>query len=151
MAIREGSRSRKLPRHPDRRLALALLDNARTFHAMSLSMDGRTGDASGHYLSIAIELGLKAYLLDRGISDQWNRIHIGHDLIKAFRSARRSGLRDLPDGLEDLVRDLNPVGRAESEYRDRRGLPQGTSKDLAEALVSDLLVRVSSAMSAGQE
>ena len=151
MAIREGAGSRRVQRHPDRRLALAILDNAWTFHAMSLSMSGRTGDASGHYLGIAIELGLKAYLLHRGIRDQWNRIHIGHDLIKAFRSVRRSGLRDLPDGLEDLVRDLNPVGTAAGEYRDRRGLPTGTSEDLAQAVVSDLLVRVSSAVRTGQE
>ncbi len=151
MAISEGPQSRRPGRHPDRRLALAVLENARTFEAMSQTLRGRAGGGCEDYLAIAMELGLKAYLLDRGISDHWNRIHIGHDLGKAFRSVRRSGLKGLPDGLEPLVRDLNPVGRAVNRHHDRPGLSAGVSDDLAQALVGELLARISAAMHTEQE
>lgn len=36
----------------------------------------RKGASSAYHRAIAIELGLKAYLLHRGITDQWNRIQI---------------------------------------------------------------------------
>jgi len=62
-----------------------------------------------YFLAIAIELALKAYLLQRGITDDWNRIHLRHDLNKALRCARMAGLRYLPDGLPQLISTLGPL------------------------------------------
>jgi len=62
-----------------------------------------------YFLAIAIELALKAYLLQRGITDDWNRIHLRHDLNKALRCARMAGLRHLPDGLPQLISTLGPL------------------------------------------
>jgi hypothetical protein len=57
-------------RKPDRALARALVRNARAFHEMGQAARGRSGGSSAYYLAITIELGLKAYLLHRGITDQ---------------------------------------------------------------------------------
>ena len=101
---RKGSR-----RSPDRRLAAAFLRNARTFHAMAWTESDRSRGRSAYASAIAIELGLKAYLLHRGFSDDWNRIHLRHDLKKALRCARLAGLRDLPVGLAELAAVLGPL------------------------------------------
>lgn len=94
---------------PDRQLARVFLRNAGGFF--------RSGDATGalypdHALydfAIAIELSLKAFLLWRGLTDDWNRRHIRHDLRKALRCARRAGLRDIPADLEALTQVLSPA------------------------------------------
>jgi hypothetical protein len=59
-------------RKPDRARARAraLVRNARAFHEMGQAARGRSGGSSAYYLAITIELGLKAYLLHRGITDQ---------------------------------------------------------------------------------
>ncbi len=93
----------------DRHLAAAFCKNARSFHAMARSQLDRYGGASVYYLAIAIELGLKAYLLHRGITDQWNRVHLRHDLSKALRCVRRAGLKDIPDGISELADLLGPL------------------------------------------
>ncbi|MGA0599258.1 hypothetical protein ACO2Q3_00975 [Caulobacter sp. KR2-114] len=53
-------------------------------------------------------MSLKAYLLHVGVSDEWNRIHIGHDLLAALACARHAGLRDAPDSLASLAAELTP-------------------------------------------
>ena len=93
----------------DRHLAAVFCANARSFHAMARSQRDRHGGASPYYLAIAIELGLKAYLLNRGITDQWNRVHLSHDLIKAVKCVRRAGLKDIPDGISELADLLGPL------------------------------------------
>lgn len=90
-------------------LAAAFCKNARSFHAMARSQRDRHGGASAYYLAIAIELGLKAYLLHRGITDQWNRVHLRHDLSKALKCVRRAGLKDIPDGIRELADFLGPL------------------------------------------
>lgn len=95
-------------RPPEQSLAVALVRNARTFHAMAWTAPDRSGARSAYASAIAIELGLKAYLLHRGFSDDWNRIHLRHDLKKALRCARLAGLRDLPVGLAELAAVLGP-------------------------------------------
>ncbi|MBQ1559328.1 hypothetical protein [Caulobacter sp.] len=60
-------------RDPDLQLARAFAHNARAFHAMAWTDDDRIGVRSAYHSAIAIELGLKAYLLHRGLSDDWNR------------------------------------------------------------------------------
>ena len=101
--------SNRRRRKPDRSLARAFVRNARTFHERGQAARGRSGGSSTYYLAIAIELGLKAYLLHRGITDQWNRIHLRHDLTKALRCARMAGLRDIPEGIAQMVEVLSPL------------------------------------------
>ncbi len=93
----------------DRRLAVAFCENARSFHVMARESRERPGGTSAYYFAIAIELGLKAYLLHRGITDQWNRVHIRHDLNKALKCARRAGLKDIPEGISKLAEALSPL------------------------------------------
>lgn len=93
----------------DRHLAAVFCANARSFHAMASSQRDRHGGASAYYLAIAIELGLKAYLLHRGITDQWNRDHVRHDLTKAVKCVRRAGLKDVPEGVPKLADVLSPL------------------------------------------
>ena len=80
-----------------------------------LSRGRRGGPASpsGSHplLAIAIELALKAYLLKRGISDDWNRVHIHHDLIKALKCARLAGFNGTPERLPALAALLSPYYR----------------------------------------
>lgn len=96
-------------REPDRALARAFVRNARAFHEMGQAAKGREGSSSAYYEAIAIELGLKAYLLHRGITDQWNRIHLRHDLTKALRCARMAGLRNIPEGIQEMAEVLSPL------------------------------------------
>ncbi|WP_376853485.1 hypothetical protein [Brevundimonas faecalis] len=76
---------------------------------MAWTEPDRSRARSAYASAIAIELGLKAYLLHRGFSDDWNRIHLRHDLKKALRCARLAGLRDLPVGLAELAAVLGPL------------------------------------------
>ena len=92
----------------DRQLASAFFRNATGFHESAEAAVQRFPDMTRYFLAIAIELSLKAYLLHRGISDDWNRVHIRHDLIKALRCARRAGLNAPPDGLVQIAALLSP-------------------------------------------
>ena len=96
-------------RPPDYSLAAAFLRNARTFHAMAWTEPDPSGGRSAYASAIAVELGLKAYLLHRGFSDDWNRIHLRHDLKKALRCARLAGLRGVPDELTELAAILGAL------------------------------------------
>ena len=96
-------------RGPDRRLAQVLARNARAFKEKAQAGRSEINGSRPYFLAIAIELALKAYLLQRGISDDWNRIHLRHDLNKALRCARMAGLRHLPDGLPQLISTLSPL------------------------------------------
>jgi hypothetical protein len=96
-------------RATDRRLAATFRKNARSFHDMARSQRDSRGEASAYCLAIAIELGLKAYLLHCGITDQWNRVHLRHDLSKALKCVRRAGLKDIPDGIRELADLLSPL------------------------------------------
>ncbi len=133
-------------RPPDHRLAAAFLRNARTFHAMAWTKHDRSGGRSAYPSAIAIELGLKAYLLHRGFSDDWNRIHLRHDLKKALRCARLAGLRDLPVGLADLAAVLGPLYASGNL---RSGLVEPVlpiSPEVADRVISGLLDLVEAAI-----
>lgn len=104
---RRGLRTRQ--RNPDQRLVRAFAHNARAFHAMAWTEDDRVAAQSAYHSAIAIELGLKAYLLHRGLSDDWNRIHLRHDLTKALRCVRMLGFREVPDGIAELAAVLGPL------------------------------------------
>lgn len=96
-------------RRPDRRLAQVLAGNARAFREIAQAGNSEIDGFRAYYLAIAIELALKAYLLQCGITDDWNRIHLRHDLHKAMRCARMAGLRHLPDALPHLITALSPL------------------------------------------
>ncbi len=103
--------SRRAPRRrcsADWLLAYTFRRNAAGFHGAAETAQDRHPEVTRNFLAIAIELALKAYLLDRGISDDWNRIHIRHDLTKALKCARRAGFNSAPAGLPALAALLSP-------------------------------------------
>ena len=133
-------------RPPDYTLAAAFLRNARTFHAMAWTAPNLSGARSAYASAIAIELGLKAYLLHRGFSDDWNRIHLRHDLKKALRCARLAGLRDLPLGLAELAAVLGPL-YASGDLRSGAVEPELTvSPEPADRVISRFLDVVETAI-----
>lgn len=138
-----SSRRRKRRRcAPDQRLTVAFIRNARAFHAMAWSDDDRVGARAAYHSAIAIELGLKAYLLHRGLSDDWNRVHLRHDLTKALRCVRILGYRGVPDGIAELAAVLGPL-YASGALRHglvRPDLP--LSPDDADKAICDLLSAV---------
>jgi hypothetical protein len=103
--------SGRLPRRrdgADRPMADTFRRNAAGFHKAAEAILDRSPEVTRYFLAIAIELALKAHLLHRGISDDWNRVHIRHDLAKALRSARRAGFNGAPVGLPALAALLSP-------------------------------------------
>lgn len=96
-------------RDPNPHLARAFAHNARTFHAMAWTDDDRVSARSAYHAAIAIELGLKAYLLHRGLSDDWNRAYLRHDLTRALRCVRMLGFQGVPDGIAELAAVLGPL------------------------------------------
>jgi hypothetical protein len=82
--------------------------NAGGFHASALTAQARFPRQAAHFLAIAIELSLKSYLLHRGFNDDWNRIHLGHDLTKTLRCARDAGFRGVPRDLPAIAALLGP-------------------------------------------
>lgn len=101
---RVGSR-----RHsPDRSLATTFRRNAIGFHQAAETALPRHPELTRYFLAIAVELSLKAYLLHRGITDDWCRVHLRHDLVKALRSARRAGFSNVPTALPELAALLSP-------------------------------------------
>lgn len=103
--------TRRVPRRrdgADRLLAATFLRNAAGFHQSAEAALPRHPEATPYFLAIAIELALKAYLLDREISDDWNRVHLRHDLAKTLRFARRADFESAPAGVAELVALLGP-------------------------------------------
>jgi len=92
----------------DRPLAAAFRRNATGFLEGAEAALLRYPEATRYFLAIAIELALKAYLLDRGISDDWNRVYLRHDLTKTLRFARRAGFNGAPAGVAELAALLGP-------------------------------------------
>ena len=142
--------SRRQRRRPDRRLAEALIGNARSFHSIAQTANDPAGGSRAYSLAIAIELALKAYLLQRGITDDWNRIHLRHDLNKALRCTRMAGLRDMPEGLPELTGALSPfyASGALSWGQGRPVVPM--APEVADQIVAELLVAVEAAIRAGE-
>lgn len=133
-------------RDPDRRLAQALAGNARAFKEMAQTANSEMDGSRAYFLAIAIELALKAYLLQRGISDDWNRIHLRHDLNKALRCARMAGLRHLPDGLPQLITALSPLYASGALSFGQGGPVLLMTPETADEVVSGLLSAVATAM-----
>ena len=107
--------------------------------------DRHTG-TSAYYLAISIELGLKAYLLHRGITDQWNRVHLRHDLAKAVKCVRRAGLKDIPDGISDLADVLGPLYASGALSRGLAGPVMPLPQPVADRAIAELLTAVETAI-----
>lgn len=139
-------RSRRWRRRPpQRRLAIAFARNARGFHAMAWTDDDRVGAQSAYHSAIAIELGLKAYLLHRGFSDDWTRVWLRHDLSKALRCVRMLGFEGVPDGTAELAALLGPLygsGALRSGIKPDMPLPP----EVADQVICDLLSAVEAAI-----
>lgn len=58
-------------------------------------------------LAFAIELGLKAYLREEGLSEK-DQFYLRHDLVKAFELAVAAGFKPRHPAVEMLIRELNP-------------------------------------------
>ncbi len=89
-------------------LAATFRRNAAGFHEAVEAALPRHPEATRYFLAIAIELALKAHLLHRGITDDWNRVYLRHDLTKALRFARRAGFNGAPAALPELAALLSP-------------------------------------------
>lgn len=111
----------------DQGLARVQLSNAEA-HLRSAAWAASRGMANDalHSIAIAIELGLKSYLLNAATTDAWNRAHIGHDLDRAITYAERAGL-DPPTGLRDVAGVLHP-------HFQRGGFQREPSRQWPEAL-----------------
>lgn len=133
-------------RCPNKRLAQVLAGNARAFREMAQSVNADVDGQRAYYLAIAIELALKAYLVQRGITDDWNRIHLRHDLTKALRCARMAGLRHLPDRLSELTDALSPL-YASGALSFGQGKPVLLmAPEVADEVIGGLLAAVAAAM-----
>jgi hypothetical protein len=130
---------------PQRRLAVAFARNARGFHAVAWTDNDRVGTPSAYHSAIAIELGLKAYLLHRGVSDDWTRVWLRHDLSKALRCVRMLGFRDVPNGVAELAAVLGPLygsGALRSGIKPNLPIPP----EVADQVICDLLSAVEAAI-----
>lgn len=137
--------SNRRRRKPDRALARAFVRNARAFHEMGQAALGRSGGSSAYYLAIAIELGLKAYLLHRGFSDDWTRVWLRHDLSKALRCVRMLGFEAIPEGIAELAAVLGPLygcGALRSGIQPSLPLPP----EVVDQTICDLLSAVEAAI-----
>ena len=92
----------------NRSLAATFRRNAAGFHEAAEAALQRHPEATRYFLAIAIELALKAHLLHQGISDDWNRVYLRHDLSKVLRFARRAGVNGAPTALPELAALLGP-------------------------------------------
>ncbi|MEN5169437.1 hypothetical protein ABE444_07715 [Brevundimonas pondensis] len=140
------SKQRKWRRHPpQRQLAVAFARNARGFLAMAWIDEDRVGAQSAYHSAIAIELGLKAYLLHRGFSDDWTRVWLRHDVSKALRCVRMLGFQGVPNGIAELAAALSPLygsGALRSGVKPDLPLPP----DVADQAIRDLLSAVEAAI-----
>ncbi|MGU3456053.1 hypothetical protein ACLBV5_07020 [Brevundimonas sp. M1A4_2e] len=107
--------------------------------------DDRVGAQSAYHSAIAIELGLKAYLMHRGFSDDWTRVWLRHDLSKALRCVRMLGFEGVPDGIGELAAVLGPLygsGALRTGMKPDLPLPP----EVADHVICDLLSAVEAAI-----
>ena len=92
----------------DRHLAPVFRDNAATFVSGVEEIAQAHPQEAAHMTAIAMELALKSQLLAFGVSDEWNRRHLRHDLTKALRCAREAGLVEPPAGMTAVAALFTP-------------------------------------------
>lgn len=92
----------------DRHLAPIFRDNAASFVSGVEEIAQARPQEAAHMTAIAMELALKSHLLAFGLSDDWNRRHLRHDLTKALRCARQAGLVEPPAGMAAVAALFTP-------------------------------------------
>ncbi len=92
----------------DRHLAPVFRDNAASFVSGVEEIGQAHPQEAAHMTAIAMELALKSHLLAFGVSDEWNRRHLRHDLTKTLRCAREAGLIEPPDGMTAVAALFTP-------------------------------------------
>jgi hypothetical protein len=139
--------TRRVPRRrdgADLALAATFRRNAAGFHQVAQAVLTRHHEGTRYFLAISIELALKAYLLDRGISDDWNRVYLRHDLVKALRYARRAGFTAVPAQLPELAALLSP-------YYKVHAIPEMSSEAIASVCWTQACTTVRGLIDAGAE
>lgn len=126
----------------DRALARTFLRNAEGFFNGTDELLPRFPHNALHFMAIATELALKAYLLSRGISDDWNRIHVRHDLSKALKSAARAGFKHGSPKLAEVATVLSPHYKSHSIPNMPAELAASIDWTVAHKLIATLLVDV---------
>lgn len=117
---------------------------------MAWTDDDRVDAQAAYHSAIAIELGLKAYLLHRGFSDDWTRVWLRHDLSKALRCVRMLKFEGVPDGIAELAGVLGPLygsGALRSGIKPNLPLPP----EVADQVISELLSAVEAAIGIDSE
>lgn len=112
---------------------------------MAWADNNGVGAQSAYHSAIAIELGLKAYLLHRGFSDDWTRVWLRHDLSKALRCVQMLGFEGVPDGIAELAAVLGPLygsGSLRSGIKPNLPFPP----EVADQAICDLLSTVEAAI-----
>lgn len=142
-------RVRVRPRIPNRSLANAFHQNARSFRASALEMRSSNPHASEHFLAIAIELTLKSYLLRLGVTDDWNRRYLRHDLAKTLRFARRGGLKAHSVALANIAHLLGAPYQSGGFTRSSEALISDRGWEVSTRAVTELFHAVEDADGAG--
>lgn len=112
---------------------------------MAWTDEERVGTQAAYHSAIAIELGLKAYLLHRGFSDDWTRVWLRHDLSRALRCVGMLGFEGVPDGIGALAGVLGPLygsGALRTGIKPELPLPP----EIADQAICDLLSVVEAAI-----
>lgn len=133
----------------NRGLANVFLQNALSFTASALEMRSLNPHASEHFLAIGIELSLKSYLLRLGVTDEWNRRHIRHDLAKALRFARVGGLNAHSAAFENIARRLGAHYQKGGFARSSEPLISAQEWEVATKSVAELIHIVDAAFREG--
>lgn len=123
----------------DRALARPFHRNAERFFHGTDRLLPRLPDNALYFMAVATELALKAYLLSRGISDDWNRIHVRHDLSKALKCATRAGFKGGSAKLAEVAAVLSPYYKSHSIPNMPAGLAASIDWTAAHELVATLL------------
>ena len=131
----------------DRHLACLQFSNADRFLRSSEEACRRgSDDIAYHSLAITIELTLKSYLLARATDDDWNRIHVRHDLVKALAYAERAGLGPSAE-LSSVIVLVHPYFMDGGFHRNPSGQWPAGFAPTACQIVRDLVATVAQAAS----
>lgn len=87
------------------------LERAKEFmHGLHLHIDGDPPDFL-YQAGIVTQLGLTAFLFEKGLTDDWCKTQIGMDIEKALLAANRFGLELNCGRMGEFTRLLGPYGR----------------------------------------
>jgi hypothetical protein len=123
-------------------LAHTFMRNAEGFLEGTVRMSATDPAAALHHLAIAVELGLKSWLLDRGYEDEWLKGHIRHDLELALFHANANGLPDIPKSTAGFIGRLGLVYQSHGFHKRPTFDPTSFLFELAHDHIDGILVSV---------